>query len=94
MAPDEGATPEVDLPGQPPPPPPHGGGVDLGRLRILTVVTVVALVAFEVVGNFVDDVALGNRYTPDLGTLVPLLLAIIAGEFSAEAIAAARGKRD
>jgi len=61
------------------------GKSDLDELRRLTVRVVLGLLIFVVVGNYIDDVALGNRYTADPG-LFTLMGGIIAGLFVTEAI--------
>lgn len=70
----------------------RGPASDLAPLRKMTVTVILFLVLFVVIGNYVDDVFLGNHYQPD-GELFPLVVAIIAGEFSAEAIVAIRGRK-
>lgn len=59
--------------------------LDLDDLRGLTVKVILGLLAFVVIGNYVDDVALGNLYTADPG-LFTLMGGIIAGLFAFEAI--------
>lgn len=57
----------------------------LDELRRLTVRVVLALISFVVIGNFIDDIWLGNRYTTDPG-LFTLTGGIIAGLFAVEAL--------
>lgn len=67
------------------------GGIS--SLRRYTVFVMLSLLIFLLVGNFIDDVFLGNRFTID-SAFFALVGGMITGLFSAEAINAWRGRKD
>jgi hypothetical protein len=62
---------------------------DMGQLRRWTVVVMLALLVIVTVGNFVDDIAFGNRFVVD-NAFYALVGGMITGLFTSEAISAAR----
>jgi hypothetical protein len=64
---------------------------DFRALRKYTVLVLLSLLTFVVVGDYLDDVFFGNRFHPD-PAFFTLCGGMITGIFSAEIIKAARRK--
>lgn len=72
----------------------NGNGKNgLSVLRRYTVFVLLSLLVFVIIGNFIDDVFFGNRFTAD-PAFFALVGGMVTGLFSAEAIAIWRGGKD
>lgn len=61
-------------------------------LRRLTVRVLLALLIFQIVGNYLDDVFFGNRYQPVV-EIYALLAGMITGLFTPEILGRRNGSR-
>jgi hypothetical protein len=62
-------------------------------LRRLTVKVLLALLVFQTVGNYLDDVFLGNRYAPVV-EIYALLAGMITGLFTPEIFRSRKSRED
>lgn len=64
---------------------------DLRELRKYVVIVILGLLIFVTIGNYVDDVLLGDKFDPGVNFYL-LVAGIITGVFTGEAVALLRRK--